>query len=158
MSSPPPSQAAIPPLPPPRPRQRTVTRRERFGSRVGQAEEAPGDGAGERWCTLRERRDATVSESGLEGVRTRRRTPFSTARALTACNSLEAKTGYHSDRVQEGGAALVFGSSATRARLETWSRQVHDFRRKEKPVPGFGDCGRGVCDKGSVKFGKFGIE
>lgn len=39
---------------------------------------------GEGWGSLRERRDATVSELGLERVRMKPRTPFSTARALTA--------------------------------------------------------------------------
>lgn len=53
-------------------------------------------------------------------------------------NSLEAATGYYSDRVPEGGAALPIGVSATTARLETWSRQSNDFRRKKTPVPSFG--------------------
>lgn len=109
--------------------------------------------------SLRERRGATVAGPGQEGVRMRRKTPFSAARTLTASNSLQAESGYHSDGVPEGGAPRAFGASATRARLETWSRQGSDFRRKGKPVPGAGRLrARSGCDKDFRKFGKFGIE
>lgn len=58
-------------------------------------------------------------EPGQEVVYNKKAPFFLQLGNLLLVNSLEAATGYHGDRVPEGGEALRMGVSASTARLET---------------------------------------